>query len=307
MALQHPLVLGSSRPSRRRACRSARPDALEARLDHVVGVLAGHAHMHRGAEAARPASGRNAARARSAGRRLPRARSGPRTRKGAPRQVDGHLRARLVHRQQEAVAGDAELVPSARAAPHRGRARSPRPCGAHRLRDRPCRSARAQSRRAWRAARACGRKIRSRSSTLSGAADPGRRDPSMRVSRWSARLVRGAPSAPAPPRARSQPRCRAGAPAGPACRYCARTQDPCHDHRSSSFAAIVNCLLAQVFVDESGRGLRQSQPSPARCGQTNTASKCNALRGEGVQDELVRLSKAAADRLVSRVRPDWSR
>ena len=122
-----------------RRSRGGRPAAapghgLEAGLDHVVRIVADHRRRARPRPANPPASGRSAAPVRSACRPPGRAPNCPsNTTYGAARQVDRDLRAGLVHGQQEPVAADAALVAERAAAVlRRGRARSPRPCGARR-------------------------------------------------------------------------------------------------------------------------------------------------------------------------------
>ena len=82
---------------------------------------------------------------------------------GTAGQVDGHLHARLVHGQQEAVARDAALVAQclAQRAAQRQRAVFHGVVFVH-LAGRPCSAAAARSRRAWRAAPACDRRRRDR-------------------------------------------------------------------------------------------------------------------------------------------------
>ena len=190
-----PLVLGSSSPSRRSAGRSARPDALEAGLDHVMRVLAAHRQVQRGARGCRRASERNAARARSAARRPARGRSCPsKTKYGAARQIERHLRLALIHRQQEAVAADAGLVAErlAQRLAERERAVLDRVV----LVDVQIAAAvqlQRESRRAWRAARACDRRSRCRWRCGSAALRRARRATSIvGFARACARRARGA-------------------------------------------------------------------------------------------------------------------
>src|SRR4029453_18926298 len=85
-------------------------DALETRLDHVVRVVAAHRHVDRSTEAF-------GERAEYVGHEL---RGQPTDRFAtepaleyrvrSTREVDGHLRLGFVHRQQEAVACDADLI-----------------------------------------------------------------------------------------------------------------------------------------------------------------------------------------------------
>src|SRR6185437_1480917 len=86
-------------------------DALEACLDHVMAVLAGHAHVHRGPERLRQgAEEMRHQLGRQAAHGLPVELPG-KLREWPPRQVDRDLRLRLVHRQEEPVARDADLGP----------------------------------------------------------------------------------------------------------------------------------------------------------------------------------------------------
>src|SRR6185312_13930694 len=84
-------------------------DTLEAGLDHMVAVLTRDAHVNRGAEGLRERA--EEVRHQLGGQAthgLPVEAAGE-LREGAARKVDGDLHPRLVHRQQETVAGDAHL------------------------------------------------------------------------------------------------------------------------------------------------------------------------------------------------------
>ena len=80
----------------------------------MVGVLARDAHVQRRSEGL----GERAEEVRHQLRRQPADLLAPKrpsnTAIGAAGQIDGHLGLRLVHRQQEAVARDADFAPSAR-------------------------------------------------------------------------------------------------------------------------------------------------------------------------------------------------
>ena len=212
-------------------------DALEAGLDHVMRVLA--AHLRRGSprRGCRPASGRNAAPARSAGRRPPRGRNCPRT----PRTAGPTGRSRPAPAIRPWAAGSRSgrcraCRRAPRAAPGRGPARSPRPCGARPPRGRPGRPVPARTRRGAPPARACDRRSRCRSRSTPGPCGRARRSRRSVSPGCGARRAPGGPVGTGGPRSRPTWRRRPRQPvlASPRDRGWRRAAGRCRGRRSRS-------------------------------------------------------------------------
>ena len=186
---------------------------------------------------------------------------------GAPRQIDGHLRLALIHRQQEAVAADAGLVAERRAQRLAERERAI--LDGVVLIDVQVAVAlerRARSRRAWRAARACDRRSRCRcrcGSARSLSSSTLHADVGLAVRRsMLARGARAAAATTAGPGLARLRRRRARDAAGRGRRGCARElQIACRDRRSSALRAGSSGCRADTRCSSPVRGLRHSQPS----------------------------------------------